>query len=66
MLKWWKKLNHSPTAWVLLILAGAMFHIVFQTWWHGVLIVVGAILIDIAVDMIFTQAEKKTGEIKGD
>lgn len=58
-----QQLNAHPVSWVLLLLAGAAFHFAAEAWWKGLLVMTGAILIDIAVDLAFTKAEKEAGEL---
>lgn len=60
-----KRLNHSPTAWLLLFLAGGMIQVATSTWWEGLLIVAGAVCINIAmsqaVNRVSAEAEKQPG-----
>jgi ABC-type transport system involved in cytochrome bd biosynthesis fused ATPase/permease subunit len=55
--------NAKPWTWALLFLAGVAFHLAAEAWWKGLLVMAGAILLDIVVDVAFTKAEEKAGEI---
>lgn len=59
-----RRMNGHP--WIvglLLALAGVSLHFAVESWYKALAILIGAVLLDIAVDLAFTKAEEEAGEI---
>lgn len=48
---------------ILIFVAGAAFHFAVEDWKKALAIVTGAVIIDIAIDMILLKVEKARGDI---
>lgn len=64
---WWDSIktvdNKQWFGFVLIMLAGMAFHFAVEDWKKALAIVTGAVIIDIAIDMILLKVEKARGDI---
>lgn len=64
MLELVRKANkHWIVTGILFSLGGVLMHLAVESWTKALMIVVGAAMIDVAIDLAFTKAEEKAGEI---